>query len=197
MRDLNVPKIAAPTIAANRDLRSSAIFQAATQVARESGLNKITVSEIARRTGMGRSSIYAYYDSTADLAADVLIEELTIMQQTLLREVRLANTLDGGLAAWVTSSLAYVHDGRHELMKSIASVELPAVRRAEITRLHAQLAAPLIELLAMHNVKNANSVVHYISGVVSASVSRLTTSGDLETEIATVLDFIRNGISTS
>lgn len=197
MRNLSVPKIAATTIVENRDLRSTAIFQAASDVAREHGLNKITVSEIARRTGMGRSSIYAYYDSTADLAADVLIDELTIMQETLAIEVREAQSLSEGLTAWVSTSLRYVHDGRHELMKSIASVELPPLRRLEVARLHNDLVAPLAELLTTHGVEDAHLVTQYIAGVVNTSVRRLANSGDLETEIATVLRFVTNGITTS
>lgn len=193
--NLGMPRIAAPTIAQNRDLRQSAILAAANDIAREAGLNKITVGEIAKRAGIARTSVYAYFESSADLIADVLIDELFDMIDILERRVSQAPDARAAILAWMQASLEYVNDGRHEFVKSAATVELPPARRAEMQHLHRQMIAPLSRALASYGVDNEVRVAMQISGIVDVAVRRLTNGGNLDEEIAAAEEFIMHGLS--
>ena len=71
-----MPRIDAPTLAEHREQRRDALLEAATTVMRESGT--VTMSAVAERTGLSRTAVYEYYRSSADLIADVLVDELAV-----------------------------------------------------------------------------------------------------------------------
>jgi AcrR family transcriptional regulator len=190
-----VPKIAANTVAENRDLRESAILSAANLIAREQGLSHVTFSAIAKKAGIARTTVYAYFDSSADLIADVLIDELFEMNELLTHRVQSAPSAHAGVIAWVRASLEYVNDGRHELLKSAAGVELPPVRRSQMQQLHRAMIAPLVQALTELNVEHPQIVAMQISGVVDVSVRRLANGGDLTEEIAATSAFVLNGLA--
>jgi len=192
-----VPKIAANTVAENRDLRESAILSAANVIAREQGLAHVTFSAIAKKTGIARTTVYAYFDSSADLIADVLIDELFEMNELLAQRVKSAATAREGVIAWIRASLEYVNDGRHELLKSAASIELPPVRRSQMQQLHRAMVSPLIQVLTDLGVKAPQTVAMQISGVVDVSVRRLANGGDLNEEIAATCAFVLNGLAAT
>jgi AcrR family transcriptional regulator len=190
-----VPKIAANTIAENRDLREAAILSAANSIAREQGLAQVTFSAIAKKTGIARTTVYAYFDSSADLIADVLIDELFEMNELLSHRVQSAATPREGVTSWISASLEYVNDGRHELLKSAASVELPPVRRAQMQQLHRAMISPLVDALSNLKVDQPQTVAMQISGVVDVAVRRLASGGDLNQEIAATNAFVLNGLA--
>lgn len=190
-----MPKIAANTVAENRGLRESAILKAANTIAREQGLAHVTFSAIAQKTGIARTTVYAYFDSSADLIADVLIDELFEMNELLSQRVETALNPREGVLAWISASLEYVNDGRHELLKSAASVELPPVRRSQMQQLHRAMIAPLVSALSELHVAMPQIVAMQISGVVDVSVRRLANGGDLTEEIAATSAFVLNGLS--
>ncbi len=192
---LEVPRIAAPTVAENRDLRETSILNAANTIAREQGLDKVTFSAVAKLSGMSRTAVYAYFDSSADLIADVLIDELFDMNELLTVRVGQATDCRQAISAWMRASLEYVNDGRHELVKSAATVELPPTRRAEMAALHRGMITPLVSALDDCGVSDAAHVALFISGVVDASVRRLTNGGNLEDEIAAAEQFILHGLT--
>jgi AcrR family transcriptional regulator len=191
-----VPKIAAKTVAENRDLRESAILGAANVIAREQGLSQVTFSAIAKKAGIARTTVYAYFDSSADLIADVLIDELFEMNELLSQRVESAPSARAGVMAWISASLEYVNDGRHELLKSAAGVELPPVRRSQMQQLHRAMIAPLMQALTELKVEDPATVAMQISGVVDVSVKRLANGGDLNKEIAATSAFVLNGLAS-
>jgi len=193
--NLEVPRIVASTVAENRDMRESSILTAANTIAREQGLDKVTFAAVAKLSGMSRTAVYAYFDSSADLIADVLIDELFEMNDLLAHRVAQATDCHEAIRAWMRASLEYVNDGRHELVKSAATVELPPARRAEMAQLHRGMVKPLVSALEQCGVEQAAHVAMFISGVVDASVRRLTNGGNLETEIATAEQFILHGLT--
>jgi hypothetical protein len=93
--------------------------------------------------------------------------------------------------------LEYVNDGRHELLKSAAGVELPPVRRSQMQQLHRAMIAPLMQALAELQVEDPQTVAMQISGVVDVSVKRLANGGDLTKEIAATSAFVLNGLAAS
>ena len=71
-----MPKIQAATIGENREMRRQQLMSAALELAMSKGAGAITVAAVAQKAGLARSSIYEYFSSSADLVADLVIEEL-------------------------------------------------------------------------------------------------------------------------
>ncbi len=167
-----VPKIAAPTVAENRELRRDALLAAAaTLIQRGSGT--FTVAEVAHEVGLSRSAVYEYYSSAAELIADVLVDELSAWSASL--EVSTNEASDAGqrVHAWIHGILAYVADGRHALLRSAAAIELPPTRRAEVHELHQALIAPLVDALIATGSTDPVRQARYVWGVVEVAIARI------------------------
>jgi AcrR family transcriptional regulator len=74
----------------------SAILEAATELVRERGLLDMTIDEVARRAGVGKSTIYRWWPSKELLALDALSAQLTDVS---LGEVGARATLRDDLVA--------------------------------------------------------------------------------------------------
>jgi AcrR family transcriptional regulator len=91
------PKIQAATVVEQRQMRQRQLIDAALSIALESGAANITVAAVAKRAGLARSSMYEYFSSSADLIADLVIEELALYQKRLAQAVKiLTNILSFG-----------------------------------------------------------------------------------------------------
>ena len=110
-----MPKIETDTLAEHRDWRRSQLIDAAAAIALESGGEAVTVAAVAARAGLSRTSVYEYFASSADLAADLVIEELKNFSQELAEISGKANTPLEAIDLWIGGSLTYIADGRHLL----------------------------------------------------------------------------------
>ena len=81
------PKIQEATIREQRQMRQRQLMDAALSLAMEDGVGSVTVSAVAKRAGLARSSIYEYFASSADLIADLVMEEMAYYNQRLLKAV--------------------------------------------------------------------------------------------------------------
>ena len=167
-----VPKIAAPTVAENRELRRDALLAAAaTLIQRDSGT--FTVAEVAHEVGLSRSAVYEYYSSAAELIADVLVDELTAWSASLEASTNDATDAGQRVHAWIHGILDYVADGRHALLRSAAAIELPPSRRAEVHELHQALIAPLVDALIGTGSTDPVRQARYVWGVVEVAIARI------------------------
>ena len=83
-----MPKIAAATVAENRELRRDALLAAAATLMQRGG--SFTVAEVAKEVGLSRSAVYEYYRSAAELIADVLVDEMSAWSDVLAESARRA-----------------------------------------------------------------------------------------------------------
>jgi len=177
------PKIQAETIAEQRQIRQRQIIDAALAIALESGAPDISVAAVAKRAGVARSSVYEYFSSSADLIADLVMEELTYYQQRLLRAV--ANTEDPYryLELWIAEALQYVVDGRHMLIKSLNSATVPDFRRDEISQGHRNLMATISQPLQTIGVTDIRAAMTYLQNTIQAASTRIESGHDAQAEI--------------
>lgn len=190
-----MPKIAGSSISENRDLRQSAILQAALEIAQESGIQSITVGEVAKRAGLGRSSVYAYFNSAADIMAEVLVDELMEMQSHLTNGVSPAKSPTEVIHLWIQTSMEMIASGRHKLLRSGIGIDLPPTRKAQIAQMHREMAVPLIGALQAFGVAQPMRVTMQITAVVDTAVRQIEAGGDPEVEIAAAEEFILRGIA--
>jgi AcrR family transcriptional regulator len=166
-----VPKIAAATVAENRELRRDALLTAAAALMQRGGV--FTVAEVAREVGLSRSAVYEYYSSASELIADVLVDEFTGWCGALTSATAPDDSPLARVHAWIDGVLAYVVDGRHALLRAAGSIELPEDRRAELHALHQDLIAPLVAALKDAGSTDAARQARYVWGVVEVAISRI------------------------
>ena len=187
-----MPRIDAPTLAERREQRRDALLEAATTVMRESGT--VTMSAVAERTGLSRTAVYEYYRSSADLIADVLVDELAAWID------HLAEAIDGiadpreRLVTWIRAALAYVEDGRHALVRAAGDATLPPVRRAQVQTLHRDLAAPVYVALREIGVTDAERLASYVWGVVEAATRHIESGRAADDEVDAAIAFALAGV---
>ena len=189
-----MPKIQAPTVALHRELRRQQLMDAALELALAHGAESITVAAVAAKAGLARSSIYEYFASSADLVADLVLEELDYYTR------RLADAIEGvddpfkRIELWITESLHYVADGRHMLVKSLNTINTPDSRKEEISIGHRKMVAPLQNSLIETGIANPRAAAALLASVTDAASIRIEAGNDAELEIQSAVSFALAGL---
>lgn len=185
-----MPKIAAATVAENREQRREALLQAAaTLIQRRSG--GFTVAEVASEVGLSRSAVYEYYSSASELIADVLIDEFAAWSASLTASAVPGATTEQRVHAWVHAVLEYVVDGRHALLRAAGTTEIPPAKRARLHDLHQELIAPLVEALTTTGCADPRRQARFVWGVLEAAINRIENGECLpDDEIRAAITFI-------
>jgi AcrR family transcriptional regulator len=191
-----VPKIAAATIAENREQRRVALLQAAAALIQRSG--SFTMAEVAREVGLSRTAVYEYYSSAPELVADVLVEEMTAWSNSLAQHAAPHATPEERVHAWITGVLDYVIAGRHALLRSAGDIELPQTRRDELGALHHAVIAPLVSALTDAGDPDGARDARFVWGVVEAAITRIE-AGECDPAVETkaVITFVDGALSAT
>jgi AcrR family transcriptional regulator len=189
-----VPKIQAPTLIAHRELRRQQLMSAAIELAMHEGPAAITVAAVAAKAGLARSSVYEYFESSADLVADLVIEELDYYTKRLALAIKDISDPFDQIAEWIAEGLRYVADGRHMLVKSLNTISTPDYRKEEISLGHRKLLAPLRKALTESGIKDQQSAAAFLQGVTDAASVRIDAGNDAELEIQNATKFALAGL---
>lgn len=190
-----MPRIVGQTVAENRDLRQTALLNAAAEIANEQGIAAVTVGAVAERAGIARSSVYSYFASGADMIADILVDELITMAAHLKEATAPAQTEEEAIDLWMRGALQYVIEGRHAFVRAASTADLPPTRKAQVNGLHHAMAAPLLRALRHRGETEAMRLAQQINAVVEVCVRRIEHGGDVETEIGAAEAFIYAGLA--
>jgi AcrR family transcriptional regulator len=191
-----MPRIKTPTLADHRDWRRSQLIEAAAAIALESGGAAVTVAAVAQRAGLSRTSVYEYFASSADLAADLVIEELESFAQTLANASNESADPLEAIELWIKGSLIYIADGRHLLAKAFNAIDLPRDRNAAIGAAHRALLAPLRSRLADLGVQDIDMALALIQSITDSASRRIERGDDAEGVITSVTTFCIAGINS-
>ena len=189
-----MPKIQAPTVALHRELRRQQLIDAAMGLAMANGAESVTVAAVAAKAGLARSSIYEYFASSADLVADLVLEELEYYTHRLTEAV--SGTTDPYLRIerWITESLRYVADGRHMLVKSLNTINTPDERKEEIILGHRRMMAPLMASLTEIGISDSRSAGALLASVTDAASMRIESGNEAGLEIQSAVTFALAGL---
>ncbi len=177
------PKIQAATVVEQRQMRQRQLIDAALAIALESGAANITVAAVAKRAGLARSSMYEYFSSSADLIADLVIEELALYQKRLAQAVKGTEDPYQHIELWIAEALQYVVDGRHMLIKSLNAAAIPDFRRDEISQGHRNLMTTISAPLQEIGLTDIRGAVSYLQNTIEAASVRIESGSDSELEI--------------
>jgi AcrR family transcriptional regulator len=189
-----MPKIQAPTVALHRELRRQQLIDAAMELALANGAESVTVSAVAAKAGLARSSIYEYFASSSDLVADLVLEELEYYTARLSQAISGATDPFTRIELWIKESLLYVADGRHMLVKSLNTIDTPASRKEEIVLGHHRMMAPLQDSLIEAGISNTRAAAALLASVTDAASIRIDAGNDAELEIQSALAFALAGL---
>jgi AcrR family transcriptional regulator len=191
-----MPRIATQTLAQHRDWRRSQLIDAAASIAMQSGGQAVTVAAVAQRAGLSRTSVYEYFASSADLVADLVIDELNGFSDYLTKEITEANSASNSIELWIKGALTYIADGRHLLAKALNATTLPQERADQIRVAHRALLAPLMDSLEKLHVQDIQQALAFIQAVTDASTKRIEAGHDAEIEIEKATAFCINGLTS-
>jgi AcrR family transcriptional regulator len=191
-----MPRIETETLAQHRDWRRNQLIEAAASIALESGGSAVTVAAVAQRAGLSRTSVYEYFGSSADLIADLVLEELNNFALYLRDAVADTEQPIESIAAWIQSALTYIADGRHLLAKALNATSLPQERTAAIGAAHRALLAPLVTGLTAMGVKDTQRALLFIQAITDASTERIEGGHDAEAEIKSATAFCIAGLAS-
>ena len=177
------PKIAEATIGEQRAMRQKQIIDAAMSLALESGAPSVTVAAVAKRAGISRSLVYEYFSSSADLIADLVLEELHYYKERLTTAVYGVEDPYVYIELWIAEALQYVADGRHLLVKSLNSVAAPDFRKDEIAQGHRNMMATIINPLKMIEVEDLGLAISYLQSAIDAAAKRIDAGNEAAPEI--------------
>jgi AcrR family transcriptional regulator len=177
------PKIQAATVVEQRQMRQRQLIDAALAIALESGAANITVAAVAKRAGLARSSMYEYFSSSADLIADLVIEELALYQKRLAQAVKGTEDPYQHIELWIAEALQYVVDGRHMLIKSLNAASIPDFRRDEISQGHRNLMTTISAPLQEIGLTDIRGAMSYLQNTIEAASVRIESGSDSELEI--------------
>ena len=189
-----MPKIQAQTVALHRELRRQQLIDAAMELALASGAESITVAAVAAKAGLARSSIYEYFASSADLVADLVLEELDYYTGRLAQAISGATDPYTRIELWITESLRYVADGRHMLVKSLNTINTPTSRKEEILMGHRRMMAPLQDSLIEVGISNVRAAAALLASVTDAASIRIDAGNEAELEIQSAVTFALAGL---
>lgn len=177
------PKIQARTILEQRKMRQSQIIDAALSIALKDGASSITVAAVAKKAGIARSSVYEYFSSSADLVADLVMEELSIYQELLMTAVKDVQDPYRYIELWIAEALEYVIDGRHLLVKSLNSAAIPEFRRGEIAQGHRNLMASIAAPLEQMGLEDIRGAMSYLQNTIDVAATRIESGHESTLEI--------------
>jgi AcrR family transcriptional regulator len=177
------PKIAEATIGEQRAMRQKQIIDAAISLALESGAPSVTVAAVAKRAGISRSLVYEYFSSSADLIADLVLEELHYYKERLTTAVYGVEDPYAYIELWIAEALQYVADGRHLLVKSLNSVAAPDFRKDEIAQGHRNMMATIINPLKMIEVEDLGLAISYLQSAIDVAAKRIDAGNEAAPEI--------------
>ena len=189
-----MPKIETSTLAEHRDWRRNQLIEAAAAIALESGGEAVTVAAVAARAGLSRTSVYEYFASSADLAADLIIEELKNFGDELATISAQGNGAIESIDIWINGSLQYIADGRHLLAKALNAIDLPRNRGAAIGAAHGALLAPLKSKLTEMGIKDISFALTLIQSTTDGASRRIESGDDAELVIKTTREFCIAGL---
>lgn len=189
-----MPKIETESVAQHRHWRRSQLIDAASAIALESGGGAVTVAAVAERAGLSRTSFYEYFASSADIAADLVLEELETFTKELAAIAQTESSPLLSIEKWIEASLRYIADGRHLLAKALNAIDFPQNRVAMIRTAHGALLAPLRENLQAMGIEDLNLALILIQGATDAATKKIESGGDAEIVIQLTSDFCIAGL---
>ena len=186
-----MPRISAATNAAQRENTKRAILNSFGEILYNRGLSGLTMTDVAKNAGIGRTAVYNYFADMGELLVAYALDET----ERFLNELRVGlegieNPIDQ-LAVYIRlqiNDLARRHLPPGPAMRSMLSPESYAKLGKHVHELQMVLAHILSAAIAENYIRELAMLVH---GSLSSSAGRAEDAPDEETRERQILNTIR------
>lgn len=163
-----MPKIQAPTVAEHRAAQRAALLDAARALLSEDAERAPGLADVARRAGLARSSVYAYFKSRDDLLDALIVD--TFPRWSAFVEVQMgkARTPGDRVLAYVYANLRLVARGDHALARALAATGRTDTLANSSRLLHDELQTPLRAALTDHGASDPDRTAELVQSIVYA-----------------------------
>lgn len=194
-----MPRIAAPTNAAQREQTQRKILDAFGELLFSHGLPGLTMTDVARTAGVGRTAVYNYFADLEQLLVAYALDETGRFVTELKTDLdSLDNPVDK-LSLYVRAQLEDL-SRRHlppgPAMRSVLSGDSFAKLAVHVGELNQLLADILREGMDQHYLPeaDADALVQLIHGSLTASASRRNADTPDADRVAAAVRFIQAGV---
>jgi AcrR family transcriptional regulator len=171
-----VPRIDAPTIAEHRAQRRRVLLDAARALLVDNPHEAPSLTAVATRAGLPRSSVYEYFPSGKGMLLELIQEVLPNWSRRVNAAMDAASTPGEKVLAYATANLRLVAEGEHALATSLIQ-SVPADQVDASTQLmHEQMSRPLCAALEQLGPPDPTATARLISSVVYTA-SRMIEDG--------------------
>lgn len=109
----------------NREDKRNSILRAAADVLQEAGLHKTTMGDIARRTGMAKTSLYYYFRDKEELVNTVIHDERARFLDMIKGAVKDQDTVDAKMASLMEAYYLFISRGARLMSRKLMAEYRP------------------------------------------------------------------------
>ncbi|MDI1466220.1 helix-turn-helix domain-containing protein [Catellatospora sp. KI3] len=161
-----MPRIQAATVAEHRSLQRRALLDAARDILASGAPEAPSLSAVAQRAGLARSSVYQYFKSREDLLDAVIADMFPRWSSLVAQRMDGAATAAEQVLAYADANLELVAQGEHAVMRGLAMAAPGAALHESSRVLHEQLRVPLVDALARSGATEPSHMAELIQALV-------------------------------
>lgn len=194
-----MPRIAAPTNAAQREQTQRKILDAFGELLFSHGLPGLTMTDVARTAGVGRTAVYNYFADLEQLLVAYALDETGRFLTDLKTELQALDNPVDKLTVYVRAQLEDLtrrHLPPGPAMRSVLSSDSFSKLAVHVGELNQLLQDILREGMDQHFIPEADieGLVQLIHGSLTASASRRNSTTPDEARVAAAVRFIQAGV---
>ena len=189
-----MPKIEAPTVAEHHAQRRAALLSAATELIAANGLDALTLAAVGSATGLARSSVYQYFDSTPALLAALVEDLMPRAAADLAAVIATAGTPSERVDAFVEAVLDTATDPLHRSLSALHNAPLPQGCQSRLAELHELRYAPLRAALVELGVAEPDVTLRLLVGLCAGAVHAVADGAAKRDVLARVLTLVHHGL---
>lgn len=174
-----MPRISQPTVAEHRAARERALLDAAHDLLLETG-EAPSLSAVAERAGLARTSTYQYFGSKQELLQAMVRDIYPRWVERVTGAVAAAPTVADSVLAYAEANVELVAEGAHAVGTALAALEPSEAIDQQAASMHRDLQEPLIQTLTELGVESPESIAELVNAVVHAATLQLEAGLDLD-----------------
>ncbi|MFM6962756.1 MAG: TetR/AcrR family transcriptional regulator [Micrococcales bacterium] len=180
-----------------RDSKVDLIVSSTTTLIMENGLEAVSMTAIADRSGLSRPAVYQYFPSTQHVLAEVLVNELADFSNELDAHLMAFDDALERVRIWLHFSLTYMSSERHRIIRQVSTEGFPDETRGLLRAMHGHVMTSLISPLTTLGVADATSVAHLLYASVAKAAERIDAGAEFIFEARALEHFAIAGVKAN
>ncbi|MCD9199600.1 TetR/AcrR family transcriptional regulator [Aeromicrobium wangtongii] len=160
-----MPRITAGTVAEHHARQRRALLDAARSILASTGVAP-TMSEVGRRAGLARSSVYQYFASPEELLEGIVADVFPEWARSVLERVAAASTPGDRVWAYIEANIDLFDSAEQAVARALSRIVDPQVLMPPMKAFHVQLQIPLRQALEDLGEHEPEAVAEHIDAII-------------------------------